>query len=90
MEICFVVGGKKHCYWIPIYVWPPIIIKGPGPVNYQELVADASVLGSIQELTKSVGDAGVRSALQSGVAEAVKAMQKRAGAEVTVSLSQRQ
>ena len=88
MEICFYINGQRHCYYIPIYVYPIRIIKGPGPVNYQWLVADASLIASMHEAAKNIGDEGVRSALQSGIQSAVQAMQKRAGEGVSINLSQ--
>jgi hypothetical protein len=88
MEICFYINGHRHCYYIPIYVYPVKVVKGPGPVNYQWLVADASLVASVSEAVKNIGDEGVRSALQSGINSAVQAMQKRAGEGVTINLSQ--
>lgn len=88
MEICFYINGKRHCFYIPIYVYPVKVVKGPGPVNYQWLVADASLVASVNEAIKSIEDGGVRSALQSGINNAVQAMQKRAGEGVTINLGQ--
>lgn len=88
MEICFYINGKRHCYYIPIYEYPIKVVKGPGPVNYQWLVADASLVASVSQAIKSIGDEGVRSALQSGINNAVQAMQKRAGEGVTINMGQ--
>ena len=86
MEICITIGGKRHCFWIPIYLYPIKIVKGPGPVNYQALISDATVVGTVREAAKNVEDREVRAALENGVNNAVKAMQGRAGEGVTVSL----
>lgn len=88
MEICFFINGQRHCYYIPIYVYPIKVVKGPGPVNYQWLVADASLVASVSEAAKHIGDEGVRSALQSGINNAVQVMQKRAGEGVTINMRQ--
>lgn len=90
MEICFSINGHRHCYYIPIFEYPITIVKGPGPVNYQWLLADVSLVASVSEAAKQIGDEGVRSALQSGINNAVEAMQKRAGEGVTINLRHEQ
>ena len=85
MIICIKFGGKVHCFSIPIYEIPFKIPKvGPGPVNYEALVADATVLGSIRAAAAKVSDAKVREALEHGFSAAQEAMQQRAGADVTI------
>ena len=59
--------------------------KVPGEVveektgNYTNLFLDASIVGGIHEVTKGISDSGTRAALESGLAAAVKAMEKRGG-----------
>jgi hypothetical protein len=54
------------------------------PGDYPQLLLDASTVASLEQATKGVSDDGVRTALQSGIDAAVKALQKRAGNNVTV------
>jgi hypothetical protein len=49
--------------------------------HYGSLFSDASVVGAIQMATKTISDSGTRAALESGIAAAVKAMEKRGAAE---------
>jgi hypothetical protein len=84
MEICITIGGTRHCFWIPIYEYPVIIRKGPGPVNYEALVQDATLVATIYSAANKVSDAKAKAALQSGVESAVKAMQAHAGAGVEI------
>ncbi len=87
MVICFTIGGVRHCYVIPVILWPwGPRIPGPGPVNYQALVADATIVASMLEATKSVSDEGARKALVGGINSAVQAMGKRAGEHVSIEL----
>ncbi|HVN05015.1 MAG TPA: hypothetical protein VMT86_11390 [Bryobacteraceae bacterium] len=89
MLICIRVGGVEHCYFIPIVLWPVTPVKpGPGPVNYPQLFQDGVLVASFQAALSNVADEGVRSALQSGVAAAMKALQSRAGEHVTVRPAQ--
>ena len=87
MEICFTIGGVRHCYFIPIYVWPIHWHKpGPGPVNFPELFVDASVIASIHEVAGHINDEKVRSELQRGVQAAVAALKQRAGEHVEIEM----
>jgi hypothetical protein len=88
MEICITIAGKRHCFYIPIYVYPIKIIKGPGPVNYPAFFADATLVASLHDAINQADDAGVKAALQGGIAAAVKAMQKRAGDYATINMTQ--
>jgi hypothetical protein len=85
MEICIKIGGKWHCYWIPIFRWP---IQwpgpGPGPQNYEAMFKDAMILGSIREATKDLS-VNVRKAVEAGVTAGLKAFQEHAGADVKVN-----
>jgi hypothetical protein len=86
MLICFVIGGQRHCFFIPIIEWPWPWLPGPGPhPNYPQLIQDASFLGSVQASLKNVSDDGVRAALHSGINAALKALQTRAGEHVTIT-----
>jgi hypothetical protein len=67
-------------------VWPfHTIGTGPYPESntgkYNELFVDASLIGGLSEAAKGISDEGAREALQHGVAEAMKAMEKRGAAE---------
>jgi hypothetical protein len=87
MEICFTIGGVRHCYFIPIYVWPIHWPKpGPGPVNFPELFVDAAVIASIHEVAGHISDEKVRSELQRGVQAAVGALKQRAGEHVEIEM----
>lgn len=84
MRICFKIGPVEHCYNIPVIEYPIQIIKvGPGPVNFPQLLHDATLVASISAAIAKVSDQGVQKALQSGVASAVQALQKRGGAHIT-------
>lgn len=86
MKVCIKVGGKVHCYLIPVFEFPVTFPHpGPGPVNYPQLVQDAFVLSSLQAAAATkVADPGVRSALQNGISDAIRALQKRAGEHVSI------
>jgi hypothetical protein len=85
MIICIKIAGKLHCFTIPIFEYPIKFPKvGPGPVNYEQLVADATILGSVKAAMQHVSDNHVRGALEKGFSSALEAMQKRAGADVTI------
>jgi len=83
VQICFMLDKQYHCYDLPT-----IGIgghKGPGiGGNYPQLIFDATLVASMQEATKEVSDAGVRSALQSGISAAIQALQKRGGSHVSI------
>jgi hypothetical protein len=74
MVICF----DGHCYEVVIIDWWPPFRPGPGPINYPALISDATLVASVNAAGVHAYDEGVRAALQSGIDEAVKAMQKRA------------
>ena len=84
MEICITFGGKRHCFWIPIFEYPIHIVKGPGPVNYEALIQDAILVASVQAAANKVSDSKVGAALHSGVENAMKAMQAHAGEGVEI------
>jgi hypothetical protein len=89
MEICITFGGKRHCFWIPILEYPVTIIKGPGPVNYEALIADATLVASIRAAAAKVSDQKASAALLEGVASAIKAMQAHAGEGVEIHAGDR-
>ena len=73
MVICF----DGHCYEIVIIPWPWTPWQpGPGPVNFPQLLRDATVIAS--------ADADVREALVAGTQKAVEALQRRAGGHVSI------
>jgi len=84
MEICITFNGKRHCYWIPIYEYPITFVKGPGPVNYQALINDATIVSTIRAAASKVSDPKVSAALHNGVQAAMKAMQAHAGEGVEI------
>ena len=84
MEICFTINGIRHCYVLPELVVPIVPYRpGPGPVNYPELLRDATLLVSLRVAVNQVSDAKVRSALHSGMNEAMEALQARGGDHVS-------
>jgi hypothetical protein len=88
MEICFTLAGKRHCYLVPVLEWPVIWKKpGPGPVNYPPFIQDAIILAALQNGVAQVSEASVRTALQGGLKEAVAALQRRAGSEVSINMT---
>jgi hypothetical protein len=84
MEICITFGGKKHCFFLPIYEYPIIVFKPRPPGNYDWLIHDASLVATLQHAATKVNDSKVQEALNSGIAAAVKAMQARAGEGVEI------
>jgi hypothetical protein len=86
MEICITIGRVRHCYHIPVIVWPGTHFPppGPGPVNYPALVADAVVVSSVFEAAGKVVNEKARGALLSGVKTAIAAMQAEAGEHVEI------
>ena len=87
MEICITFGGKKHCFFLPIYRIPIDWGKpGPGPVNYPALFQDALIVSTINDLAHRVGDDKLRDALASGVQGGLKAMQGRVGKDVSINM----
>lgn len=87
MRICIIINGTRHCYWIPIYLYPIQIPKPHPPVNYEYLVADATIVATISDLASKLSDKRVGEALQGGVQSAVKAMQAHAGQGVEIQLN---
>jgi hypothetical protein len=85
MTICFTINKIRHCYTIPVFVVPMTPhLPGPGPVNYPQLIEDAVLLASMQVFTSKASDAGVSKALRGGLDAAIKALQARAGENVTI------
>jgi hypothetical protein len=87
MRVCVTINGKKHCYWIPIYVYPIQILKPHPPENYDYLVADATIVATIADLSAKLSDKKAGEAIHSGVQNAVKAMQAHAGQGVEIQLA---
>lgn len=58
-------------------------IGSPGE-EYSGLIADASIIASVNEVAKDVSDAGARDEIHRGVKAAVQALQKSAGKNVTI------
>ena len=83
MVIC--IDG--HCYEVVIIDnWPPPW-HGPGPINYPQLLQDASLVASMESMSKKAADDGVRDALQGGINAAIEAMQNRAADGVEIKRS---
>ena len=59
MWICFPLPhGQKRCFWIPIYYEIPKFprIPDPGPLHYGEMIADATILATVNEATRHIAD----------------------------------
>jgi hypothetical protein len=85
MVIHFSAGGKEHAYLVPFYEFPINIHRpGPGPVNMPQLLADASLLASVEHAANRLSDAGVRDALRIGITAAVEALSKRGGTRISL------
>jgi hypothetical protein len=65
---------------------PSRIAQVPGV--YPELYTDASTVNTISHFTQTIADKGVRDSIQSGIDSAVKALQKRAGENVTIAVEE--
>ena len=85
MQICIKYGGQLHCHFVPELMvpvsWKP---PGIGPINYPAFLSDAMIWNAIQGLVRNFGDNNVRQALESGLSEGLKAMQRHAGADVEI------
>jgi hypothetical protein len=87
MWTCIKIGGKKFCFWIPIYYQIPIIrIPDPDPGPYRGFMVDATILATVNEAARHITDETVRRAMQSGIAASMKSMQTRLGEDFSVSL----
>ncbi len=86
MRICIKIGDRMWCFWIPILLYPLHPPKPDPEKEYGELIYDATILASVHAAAKQVSDGAVREALNAGVANAVAAVQKKAGGNVTISL----
>jgi len=85
MIIHFPVAGVEHKYLVPIYEFTfKIPHPGPGPVNFPQFLADASLLASLEDATHKISDGGVRDAVRRGIVAAVDALEKRAGVRVSL------
>jgi len=99
MFLGFTVNGKVVLYQVPDFHTvlathlgnqPPqhgreVQAKAGGAGgDYSELIVDASIVASIQEVAKNASDAGISNALQGGIEAAIQALQKRAGKSVTI------
>jgi hypothetical protein len=83
MVIC--IDG--HCYEVVVIdKWPPPW-HGPGPINYPQLFQDASLVASMESMSKKAADDGVRDALQGGIDAAIEAIQNRAADGVEIRRS---
>ena len=90
MTICITTqGGVKHCYHIIEFLYPIApYVPGPGPVNYNELVRDATIVASLNAAVSHIADANVKAALNQGYHAAVDALRKRAGDHISISTEQ--
>ena len=88
-KICFVESG--FCYNLnqyPPIAWEPFVLEEGDVSNYTSLLTDAQAVVAIHEATKGISDRGARAALESGIAAAVKAIEKRgADREVKITLA---
>ncbi|MFO1111077.1 MAG: hypothetical protein U1E61_18025 [Bradyrhizobium sp.] len=87
MWICFNFHGRRFCFWVPIYYQIPIVkIPDPDPGPYRGFMVDATVLATINEAARHLTDEAVRHAVQNGVTAGLKAMQHKAGSDISISL----
>jgi hypothetical protein len=86
MRICIKIGDRTWCFWIPIIFYPLNPPKPDPEKEYGELIYDATILASVHAAAKQLSDGVVREALNTGVANAVAAAQKKAGANITMTL----
>ncbi len=89
MRICFTYEHKTFCFTLPPIIlrpWPPTG-PDPGPErgDYDQLVADATLLASIHDVTNQIADARVKEAVHTGLNRALEAAQKKAGQHVSLS-----
>jgi hypothetical protein len=93
VTVCF---GEEGCWEFPS-PWPfgshdlaldVPDIKEENTAHYKKLFSDASIVQGIHQATRHISDSGTRAALESGIASAVKAMEKRGAAKkVKITLS---
>ena len=87
MLICITIGGKKHCFVVPIIEFSLAKYRPrPGPVNFPELFRDATILASVHAAASHVSDPGVREALNNGIKVSAAALANRAGEHVNIEL----
>ena len=75
---------KQGCFYIPVF--GPIEKeprRGDPEIDgeYADLFADAAVVQSLHLAIRHISDSGTRAELESGIASAVKAMEKRGAAQ---------
>jgi hypothetical protein len=80
MEICIKIGGKLHCFFLPVILWPIQWGRpGPGPVNYPPLFQDAIVLASLHAAAQHVTEGPIRTAVEGEFPPASRPCNKRPG-----------
>lgn len=87
-KICFVESG--FCYTLnqfPPIAWEPFVVE-EGDGGYANLLSDANAIDLIHRATKSLADGEARAAMESGIASALKAIEKRAGQKVKITLAE--
>lgn len=87
MQICFEINGKWTCFWVPIYRVPWHFGPDPGP-EYNSVLTDATILGTIRSLSNQLVSAEAKEALHSGLNHSLKAVQSQAGQGVKISFAE--
>ncbi|MBR0687658.1 hypothetical protein JQ594_17130 [Bradyrhizobium manausense] len=86
MEICINFGGRRHCFFLPIFQIPIHWGKpGPGPVNYPALFQDSMILAAVADVAKQITDEHVRKSVEQGITAGFQAAQKHAGPDVSIN-----
>ncbi|MCK1384157.1 hypothetical protein [Bradyrhizobium sp. 21] len=86
MEICITFGGKKHCFFLPLFQIPIHWGKpGPDPHNYPALFQDSMILAAVANVAKQITDENVRKSVEQGITAGFQAAQKHAGPDVTIN-----
>jgi hypothetical protein len=75
------------CWDFPGWPWHSLVSDAELPAkveeqtgHYAKLFSDASIVQGIHLAAQNISDSGTRTALETGIASAVKAMEKRGGA----------
>lgn len=65
MRICFTINGRTYCFTVPIIAYP---IHPPKPdpehKDYEGLISDATILGSIRAAANQLSDAAAKETLR--------------------------
>ncbi|HEY1809095.1 MAG TPA: hypothetical protein VGG42_11070 [Acidobacteriaceae bacterium] len=86
MRICFTINGRTYCFTVPIIAYP---IHPPKPdpehKDYEGLISDATILGSIRAAANQLSNAAAKETLNASLSRALEGVQKQAGSHVALS-----